>query len=640
MTSNNNADANTTATNSNRQQRQRHRYQRRTERRLAATRVTANQHRSENDNNQDPDNKHHAVTTTNPNPDGNTNSTRKTNRRRGQQQRAQKAKGEINTLVFNPVFVFFTGMLVISCLLSFLLVFLHPEVLAERDNAEGSTGAGTILQDNQDHDRTQRGGGASSLVQMVGKEEEHFVYKQSPPLLHGELDYTDPGGRIGKKKKKKKKKTPAEEEEKKKQQQRAEVIVDKVVKKQRANHQPELTPTNYTVQPFDTSLVTPHLIPHSPPLPIFREIENQELLIQDLLHHNKPTIAGIIALLQHYIHKLHAMHKRNSALQHTTKTGAQVDEHFLIDAYFNLTRHELDPFEEAYRGRTIFPVRENEDSIFMSLAAFRETLLAQTLMSAFRQATHPEKLYVGIVVQNCFGGNGTICHTGIEVIGTNDHGQPITSISPQPPDVNGVEEFCHHPDFKHYCATGHLRVVYVHDTDALGPATARYYASKLWGGETYYLQMDAHLEFAPAWDQYYRDEVRACRSSAPPHHVVLSAYPPGFQEYDGAYAGGTPGARLCHCEFSDSDVEDHILRIGMGAPTPPDATHPTQIPFIAAGFFFAHATFLRDVPFDPYVPWCFMGEEIALSVRAWTMGWNIVRGALSISIYLDRARHL
>ena len=50
---------------------------------------------------------------------------------------------------------------------------------------------------------------------------------------------------------------------------------------------------------------------------------------------------------------------------------------------------------------------------------------------------------------------------------------------------------------------------------------------------------------------------------------------------------------------------------------------PKQTAFIAAGFFFARAEFLVDVPFDPFLPWCFMGEEIALSVRAWTSGWDI-----------------
>lgn len=46
-------------------------------------------------------------------------------------------------------------------------------------------------------------------------------------------------------------------------------------------------------------------------------------------------------------------------------------------------------------------------------------------------------------------------------------------------------------------------------------------------------------------------------------------------------------------------------------------------PFIGAGFFFAHSSFLADVPFDPYVPWVFTGEEILESLRVWTWGYDI-----------------
>jgi [Skp1-protein]-hydroxyproline N-acetylglucosaminyltransferase len=41
---------------------------------------------------------------------------------------------------------------------------------------------------------------------------------------------------------------------------------------------------------------------------------------------------------------------------------------------------------------------------------------------------------------------------------------------------------------------------------------------------------------------------------------------------------------------------------------------------MAAGFFFVSGQFLIDVPFDPYLPWIFMGEEILLSSRAYTSG--------------------
>ena len=37
---------------------------------------------------------------------------------------------------------------------------------------------------------------------------------------------------------------------------------------------------------------------------------------------------------------------------------------------------------------------------------------------------------------------------------------------------------------------------------------------------------------------------------------------------------------------------------------------PAYAPFVAAGFFFGSAQLLYDVPFDPLLPWIFMGEEV------------------------------
>ncbi len=208
----------------------------------------------------------------------------------------------------------------------------------------------------------------------------------------------------------------------------------------------------------------------------------------------------------------------------------------------------------------------------------------------------------------------------MEVKGTDKNGHPITAISDRPPDVNGIEEFCSDPAYTKYCDSGQIRVLYVNETESNGPTTARYFASKLWGGETYYMQSDAHLRFARDWDRLYHEEVLAAKSYP---KAILTSYPPGFSDGDPPYRGGSKGTRLCTCEFSQSDVEHRIIRINTGNNCEGEEEAPTQIAYIAAGFFFARAEFLTEVPFDPYLPWCFMGEEIALSLRAWTHGWGI-----------------
>jgi len=392
--------------------------------------------------------------------------------------------------------------------------------------------------------------------------------------------------------------------------------------KVKAPKQPKQLPPKEIVTQLDQDVEhAPHMYPRLPILPVFPEIPNSDTLIKETLS-GTPTIAGIVALLHNFVGEFHDLNKNLSAEK---SPPAQI-----VRKLFNLIEDKLLPLDAAYRGETIFPVRE-DGSIFMSLASFREYLLKETLVAAFTNAESPDKLFIGAVVQNCFGkvnDDGSIdttgepCRTGFVVTGKNAAGRDQVTVSDAPPDKNGIEEFCTDPEFKNYCDSGQVRVMYVHEPEAVGPAMARYYASKLWGGETYFVQTDSHLQFAKHWDSKYIAEVKVTKNYP---KSVLSAYPPGFTAVAGETqtVAETSGARLCSCEFSRSEIEQDIIRINTGSGYRGTETKPTQIPFIAAGFFFAHANFLRDVPFDPLMPWCFMGEEIALSVRAWTSGWNI-----------------
>jgi hypothetical protein len=362
----------------------------------------------------------------------------------------------------------------------------------------------------------------------------------------------------------------------------------------------------------------PYLYPPFPILPIFSIVDNASSLIQDVLNGN-PTMAGIIALLQTYMSELHNENMRLA--------DSHAEPQDILNMFYTLASKHIVPFDKVYRNKSIFPIREDE-SIFMSLAAFREHLLMDTMKYAFDNAKYPDKLFIGAVVQNCFGKvlpdgtidpSGTPCKTGRQVIGKDKHGHDQTKVSDAPIDVNGIEEFCTNVQYKKYCEAGQIRVLYVHESESLGPAMARYHASKLWGGETYFVQTDSHLQFAVEWDEKYRNEIKATKAYP---KSVLSSYPPGFEPGNGNSVRESDGARLCTCMTNMQDPNP-IIRINTGVGYHGNEPRPTQIPFIAAGFFFAHASFLVDVPFDPFIPWCFMGEEIALSMRAWTHGWTI-----------------
>ena len=326
----------------------------------------------------------------------------------------------------------------------------------------------------------------------------------------------------------------------------------------------------------------PHLYPRTPYLPIFPKIDGAEKLIMDVLN-GKPTIAGITALLQKYMAELHVENNR------LFLEKAEASD--ILASFYDLAHHHLTPFDAVYRGKPIFPIREDE-SIFLSLAAYREHLLVDTLQFAFDNAKNPDKLFVGAVVQNCFGKvlpdgsvdpSGKPCRTGVEVVGTNKNGKPMTKVSDAPIDKNGIEAFCNNEKYKKYCEAGQIRSLYIHETESLGPAMARYHASKLWGGETYFVQTDSHLQFAVNWDQKYIDELKATRNFP---KSVLSSYPPGFQEGSGTTVRESPGARLCYCETRVEDPNP-IIRINTGSSYSGGEPRPTQIPYIAGKFILA-----------------------------------------------------
>ena len=376
----------------------------------------------------------------------------------------------------------------------------------------------------------------------------------------------------------------------------------------------------------------PHFFPLVPPLPPIlntKDVPNKEQLIANTLTGKSPTVAGISLILADF---LDALHQSNAELASREKPHrAQRDD--VHAAFVNLAQTHLKPFEDRYRDKPIFPIRD-DDSIFISLASFRDHLLGATMKGAFNQAKHPDKLFIGAIVQNCYGLNpypgekGVQCRTGAQVVGKGPNGHDQTKVSDAPPDRNGIEEFCNSPQHTKYCEK-QVRVLYLHENESLGPAMARYYASKLWGGETYFMQVDSHLEFYEGWDELYTNELKSAKSFP---KAVLSSYPPGFNEENGGVLNvASSGARLCTCEFSTNEVEKNIIRINTGVGYHGGEEHPTQIPFIAAGFFFTPSFFLVDVPFDPYLPWLVF-LDIALSAFYLTFhnafGTNVIAGVL------------
>jgi hypothetical protein len=138
-------------------------------------------------------------------------------------------------------------------------------------------------------------------------------------------------------------------------------------------------------------------------------------------------------------------------------------------------------------------------------------------------------------------------------------------------------------------------------TQAVGPVFARHLGHRLYRGEYFAAQIDAHVDFVQDWDQDIVDQWNSAKNEM----AVLTTY---LSDVEGSIDPVTfHSIRKTRPIMCDSDYEgqgDHKhLRHGQQ----PEGIagiqgEPTLEPFWAAGFSFARGHFVVNVPYDQYLP--------------------------------------
>lgn len=220
-------------------------------------------------------------------------------------------------------------------------------------------------------------------------------------------------------------------------------------------------------------------------------------------------------------------------------------------------------------------------SIFVSVASYCDDYLLQTLDDCYRKAAHPEAVFFGVVNQD---------------------------------DVDIRLQIDALPYRRQ------IRYLQINPLDSRGVSWARYLAYSLYGGEDYYLQIDAHMQFEAGWDDILLGQLRQLANiSAKP---ILTAYPHPFEMKDGRpelqpigkgkvlYLRPKPGQQITP---EAPAIRFHTL------------LHPSDEAVrgghVAGGFLFTLGAFVEEIPYDPFL--YFTGEEHSLAARAYTHGWDI-----------------
>ena len=216
-------------------------------------------------------------------------------------------------------------------------------------------------------------------------------------------------------------------------------------------------------------------------------------------------------------------------------------------------------------------------TIFVQIAAYRDPDLPATLHNLIERAAQPELLRFGICLQ----------------------------LAADDPPHWGTSAFPDHPQ---------LEIIRFDAAESRGACWARRQAQSIYGGEDFLLQIDSHMRAVEHWDDLLLKTWKECSDE----RAVLSVYPNGFQQ-------------PCRLQTSTLPVmgaagfdDDGILKLrGISRFQLPDEQPERPIPgaFIAGGFLFGPGSIVREVPYDPEL--YFYGEEVAMSARLWTSGFNI-----------------
>jgi len=104
---------------------------------------------------------------------------------------------------------------------------------------------------------------------------------------------------------------------------------------------------------------------------------------------NPMTIPEIIEFLSNFIHELHLV-----CVSHKRATYQDIWQ-----AYHDLAIKTLYPWDREYLQR--MPERRFDNSIYMSVASYRDENCLSTITNAYKKSKNPDKLFIGLVQQNC-----------------------------------------------------------------------------------------------------------------------------------------------------------------------------------------------------------------------------------------------
>lgn len=217
--------------------------------------------------------------------------------------------------------------------------------------------------------------------------------------------------------------------------------------------------------------------------------------------------------------------------------------------------------------------------IFVSIAAYRDNELPDTLDSVVDNSTHD--LHISIVEQ---------C-TSRERIDISKWESDRVKISLQ----------------------------WMHPLQARGAGYARHLAMQKYAGEDHYLQIDSHTDLIQNWDEKMITALNLAYETEQSSKVILSHYPAGYEPHN-----HTRYRMNSHKRYKSKAMGTRakVGRTGQLAAARVDieGDRPALSTMVLAGYIFGPGNF-TELGYPHNI--AFWGEEFYVSINAWMNGWRI-----------------
>lgn len=220
------------------------------------------------------------------------------------------------------------------------------------------------------------------------------------------------------------------------------------------------------------------------------------------------------------------------------------------------------------------------DKIFISIASYRDKQLIPTIKDCINKAKDPERLVFGLCWQH--------------------------------DEEENLDEFKNNPNFK---------ILDIDYRESKGACWARNKIQEFYNGEKFYLQLDSHHRFLNHWDDHLINMINGLKCDKP----LLTGYCTVLDVNNDQKLDNNPLKIVGYENFhSDGNLmlKPHYIDNFK------QLNEPIPARFVSGHFVFVNGNWVDECRYDPNL--YFHGEEVSLSIRSYTHGYNLFHPHYSI----------